>query len=194
MTKLGLIVPAKNNSSTHLPAEQYTGEAGSTLRLHPRKVVYTADVDNTGGRDGGISRGSDEHLTVKDSIPGTLGSGASSEKLFTAALSASLLSSMASAARRMRIAFPEDAAVNAEINLRSTGSDYSLPGRLNISLPGISRNAALALAEAADWICSYSKAIRDNVAVTISLICWIGNKKKSGGTVCTVCRSVFASF
>lgn len=119
MTKLGLIVPAKNNSST---------------------------------------------------IPVTLGSGSNSEQLFAAGWSASFLSSMANVARRMRIAFPEDATVNAEIDPYSAGCEYSLEARLNIFLPGINRNAALALAEAADWICPYSRAIRDSVVVTISLI------------------------
>ena len=83
---------------------------------------------------------------------------------------ACFLSAMAIAARGMRIAFPEDAEVNAEIDLYRTGGDYSLAGRLNISLPGVSCDAARALADAADWICPYSKAIRNNVDVAINLV------------------------
>jgi Ohr subfamily peroxiredoxin len=80
------------------------------------------------------------------------------------------LSAMAIAARGMRITFPEDAAVNAEIDLYSIGDEYDLAACLNISLPGISRDAALALADAADWICPYSRAMRNNVNVAINAV------------------------
>jgi Ohr subfamily peroxiredoxin len=89
---------------------------------------------------------------------------------YVAGWAACFLSAMAIAAHGMRITFPEDAAVNAEIDLYSIGGEYSLAARLNISLPGISRDAARALADAADWICPYSQAIRNNVDVAINVL------------------------
>ena len=83
---------------------------------------------------------------------------------------ASFLSAMAIAARGMRVTFPEDAAVNAEMDLYRIGDEYDLAAGLNISLPGISRDAALALADAADWICPYSRVMRNNVNVAINVL------------------------
>jgi organic hydroperoxide reductase OsmC/OhrA len=60
--------------------------------------------------------------------------------------------------------------VSAEIDLYSAGGDYSLGARLNISLPGLSRDAAKALTEAGERSCSYSEAIRNNVDVAINLV------------------------
>jgi organic hydroperoxide reductase OsmC/OhrA len=47
---------------------------------------------------------------------------------------------------------------------------YFLQARLNISLPGVERETAQALADAAHQTCPYSKAIRGNVDVAINVI------------------------
>jgi organic hydroperoxide reductase OsmC/OhrA len=47
---------------------------------------------------------------------------------------------------------------------------YFLGARLNISLPGLEREVAEALAKAAHETCPYSKAIRNNVDVTINVV------------------------
>src|SRR5580692_10192204 len=52
------------------------------------KVLYTAKVHTTGGRNGGTSRSSDGHLDIKHSTPGTGGSGTNPEQLFAAGWSA----------------------------------------------------------------------------------------------------------
>jgi len=135
-----------------------------------KKVLYTAKDHTTGGRDGGSSRSSDGRLDIKLSVPGTAGSGTNPEQLFGAGWSACFIGAMQIAAKKMKITFPEDAAIDVEIDLCLTGDAYSLQARLNISLPGLEREIAQALANAGHQTCPYSKATRGNIDVEINLV------------------------
>lgn len=77
---------------------------------------------------------------------------------------------MGLAARKMRITLPADLAIDAEVDLCLTDGAYFLQARLNVSLPGLEREAAQALTDAAHQTCPYSKAIRGNVDVVINLV------------------------
>jgi lipoyl-dependent peroxiredoxin len=134
------------------------------------KVLYTAKVHTTGGRDGGASRSSDGRLDVKLSTPGSTGSGTNPEQLFAAGWPACFEGAMGIAARKMKVALPADLAIDAEVDLCITGDTYFLQARLNVSLPGLDRNVAQALADAAHQTCPYSKAVRGNIDVTINLV------------------------
>jgi osmotically inducible protein OsmC len=81
------------------------------------KVIYTAKVRTTGGRDGGASRSSDGRLDIKHSIPGGPGTGTNPEQLFAAGWSACFEGAMGIAARKMKIAIPSDMAIDAEVDL-----------------------------------------------------------------------------
>ena len=74
------------------------------------------------------------------------------------------------AARKMKIRLPEETALDAEVDLSKTGEDYFLQARLNISVPGLERSVAQQVVDGAEQICTYSKAIRGNVDVTIKLV------------------------
>ncbi len=134
-----------------------------------KKVVYTGKVHTTGGRDGGCSRSSDGRLDIKHSVPGRPGNGTNPEQLFAAGWSACFEGAMGLAARKMGIALPPDLAIDAEVDLCLTDGEYSLQARLNVKLPGMEREAAQSLVDAADQACPYSKAIRGNVDVVINL-------------------------
>jgi osmotically inducible protein OsmC len=134
-----------------------------------KRVVYTAKEHSTGGRDG-ASQSSDGRLDIKLSPPGPSTTGTNPEQLFAAGWSACFLSAMGLAARKMKIAFPPDAAIDAEVDLCLNGTDYSLQARLNISLPGLDRAVAQSLAEAGHQACPYSKATRGNIDVAINLV------------------------
>ena len=134
-----------------------------------KKVLYTAKVHTTGGRDGGASRSSDGRLDIKHSVPGTPGTGTNPEQLFAAGWSACFEGAMGLAARKMKIALPPDLAIDAEVDLCLTNGAYSLQARLNVKLPGLEHEVAQALVDAADRTCPYSKAIRGNVDVVINL-------------------------
>jgi osmotically inducible protein OsmC len=133
------------------------------------KVLYTAKTHTTGGREG-ASRSSDGRLDIKLSSPGSSGSGTNPEQLFAAGWSACFEGAMGLAARKMKITVPEDAAIDAEVDLVLVDGAYFLQARLNIRLPGIERETAQALADAAHQTCPYSKAIRGNVDVVINVI------------------------
>jgi Ohr subfamily peroxiredoxin len=134
------------------------------------KVLYTARTHTTGGREHGVSKSSDGHLDIKLSTPGTAGPGTNPEQLFAAGWSACFEGAMGLAARKMKIALPADTAIDAEVDLNLADGAYFLGARLNISLPGLERDVAKALADAAHQTCPYSKAIRGNVDVEINIV------------------------
>ena len=133
-------------------------------------VIYTAKVHTTGGRDGGASLSDDGRLNIKHSVPGTPGAGTNPEQLFAAGWSACFEGAMGIAARRMKISLPAGMAIDAEVDLCLADGAYFLQARLNVSLPGLEREVALALADAAHQTCPYSKAIRGNVDVAIHVV------------------------
>ena len=141
------------------------------------KVLYTAKTHTTGGRDG-ASRSSDGHLDIKlstpampaISYPGSAGNGTNPEQLFAAGWSACFLGAMRVAAAKMKTRLPADAAIDAEVDLCGTAAEYFLQARLNVSLPGVKREVAQALVDAAHQTCPYSKATRGNVDVAINVV------------------------
>jgi lipoyl-dependent peroxiredoxin len=132
-----------------------------------KKVLYTAKVHTTGGRDG-ASRSSDGRLNIMHSSPGAAGSGTNPEQLFAAGWSACFEGAMGIAARKMKITLPADLAIDAEVDLCMSGDAYFLQARLNVSLPGLEREVAQALVDAAHQTCPYSKATRGNIDVVIN--------------------------
>jgi lipoyl-dependent peroxiredoxin len=133
------------------------------------KVLYAAKTHTTGGREG-ASRSSDGRLDTKLSTPGTAGGGTNPEQLFAAGWSACFEGAMGIAARRMKLSLPADLAIDAEMDLNLADGAYFLRARLNVSLPGIEREVAQALVNAAHQTCPYSKATRGNIDVAINLI------------------------
>jgi len=146
------------------------GETTMSSVLQREKVLYTARVHTTGGRDGGSSRSDDGHLDIRHTSPGTEGTGTNPEQLFAAGWSACFEGAMGLAARKMKVTLPPDLAIDAEVDLCLNEGAYSLQARLNISLPGLDRETAQAVAEAAHQTCPYSKATRGNIPVVINLV------------------------
>lgn len=78
---------------------------------------------------------------------------------------------MGLAAGKMKIVLPADMAIDAGVDLNLAGGAYFLGARLNVSLPGLERDVAQALAKnAAHQTCPHSKAICGNVDVAIKLV------------------------
>jgi lipoyl-dependent peroxiredoxin len=133
------------------------------------KVLYTAKVHTTGGRDG-AARSDDGRLDITLSPPGHAGNGTNPEQLFAAGWSACFIGAMGIAANKMRVTLPADRAINAEVDLGTIDGAFFLQARLNVSLPGLDRETAQALVDAAHQTCPYSKATRGNIDVVINLI------------------------
>jgi Ohr subfamily peroxiredoxin len=136
---------------------------------HVQKVLYTANVHTTGGRDG-AARSSDGHLEVKLSTPGKGTAGTNPEQLFAAGWSACFLSAIELVAGKRKIALPAERAIDAEIDLGINEGGFLLRARLNVSLPGIDREVARALVDAAEQTCPYSKATHGNVDVELNVV------------------------
>lgn len=132
------------------------------------KVIYTGKTHTTGGRNG-HARSTDGRLDVNLSYPGTSGAGTNPEQLLGAGWSACFLGAIAKAAQAANVALPADTAVNAEIDLGQAADAYFLAARLHVSLPGVDRQIAQALASKAHELCPYSKATRGNIDVEIHI-------------------------
>ena len=134
------------------------------------KVLYTAKVHTTGGRDG-ASRSSDGSLDVKLSTPGTNRPGTNPEQLFAAGWSACFMSAIALRAAQQKVSLPADRYIDAEVDLGTKADGFLLRARLNVHLPGLDRAVAQSLVNAAhENTCPYSKATRGNIEVTINLV------------------------
>jgi Ohr subfamily peroxiredoxin len=132
------------------------------------KVLYTGKTHTTGGRDG-AARSDDGRLDIALSPPGSHGTGTNPEQLFAAGWSACFIGAMGLAAREQKVALPADTAVDAEVDLGTGADGYLLQARLTVSLPGVPRDVAAGLVEAAHQRCPYSKMSRGNIDVTIAL-------------------------
>lgn len=135
---------------------------------HIDKVLYTGKTHTTGGRDG-AARSSDARLDIRLSPPGSAGNGTNPEQLFAAGWSACFIGAIGHAARARSVTLPKDLAVDADVDLGMTGDAYFLQARLNVSLPGIDKDTARALVDAAHQLCPYSKATRGNINVEINV-------------------------
>ncbi|EXU80714.1 organic hydroperoxide resistance protein [Comamonas aquatica] len=133
------------------------------------KVLYTARAHTTGGRDG-ASRTDDGRLDVKLSSPGTSGTGTNPEQLFAAGYSACFIGALKAVGGKLGIAVPQDVAIDAEVDLGTIPNAYGIAARLKISLPGLDREQAQKLVDAAHQVCPYSNATRGNIDVTLTLV------------------------
>ena len=133
------------------------------------KVLYTARAHTTGGRDG-ESRSDDGRLNVKLSSPGGAGTGTNPEQLFATGYSACFIGAMKAVATRQKVTLPADLAIDAEVDLGPVGQAYGIAVRMNISLPGMDKEAARQLVDAAHQVCPYSNATRGNIEVQLNLV------------------------
>ena len=133
------------------------------------KVLYTARAHTTGGRDG-ASRTDDGRLDVKLSSPGTSGTGTNPEQLFAAGYSACFIGALKAVGGKLGIAVPQGVAIDAEVDLGTIPNAYGIAARLKISLPGLDREQAQKLVDAAHQVCPYSNATRGNIDVTLTLV------------------------
>ena len=148
-----------------------TETSRETKSTQPEKqVVYTAKAHTTGGRDGGASRTSDGRLDVKFSLPGGPGSGTNPEQLLAVGWSGCFTSAIKIVAANMKVRPPNDLAVDAEVDLCTGNDGYSLQARLNVSLPGMEREVAQAIVNAAHHTCPYSKALQGNIKIVTNLV------------------------
>jgi Ohr subfamily peroxiredoxin len=128
------------------------------------KVLFTGKTHNTNGHDG-AARSSDGFLDIRLPQPHP-----AAENLFGAAWSACYMGAIELAASQRKITLPAGLAVDAEIDLNVDGGSFFLRARLNVSVPGLDREVAQELVDAAHKICPYSKATHGNIEVETTLV------------------------
>jgi len=133
------------------------------------KVLYTAKTHTAGGRDG-TAVSSDKRLDIKLSSPGAKGEGTNPEQLFAAGWSACFIGAIGVVTAKMKVAMPADTTVDAEVDLGTNSGGYLIQGRLNVSLPGLDRETAQKVVDAAHEACPYSKATRGNINAVVTLV------------------------
>ncbi len=135
----------------------------------PDKVLYTASATSTGdGRNGHVI--SSDHRLDFDLAPpiemGGSGQGTNPEQLFAAGYAACFHSALRVVARRAHVD-PGESTVTAEVGIGPEGEAYGLVVTLIISIPGLDREKAREIAEAAHQVCPYSRATRGNISVEL---------------------------
>ena len=137
------------------------------------KVLYRAEAESTGGRDG-RAVSSDSALNVKLSTPrelgGAGGDGTNPEQLFAAGYSACFLSALKFIASQGKVTLPATASVKANVGIGPIPTGFGLEVDLQISLPDFPRDQAEALVEKAHTVCPYSNATRGNIEVRLSIV------------------------
>ena len=104
------------------------------------------------------------------SLPGTPGTGTNPEQLFAAGWSACFIGAIKLIAGKKKIALPNDLSIDAEVDLGLIQGVHHLGARLNVNLPGMDRETAQSLVEAASHACPYSLATAGNIDVKYNVI------------------------
>lgn len=137
------------------------------------KVLYTASVMASGGRDGKV-RSSDGALDLRLATPkemGGGGQGTNPEQLFAAGYAACFQTAVRHLATQRGLTI-SDSSVDAEVALgpRAKGG-FGLKVNLKVKLQGIARAEAQSLIDLAhNEVCPYSNAVRGNIDVAVQLM------------------------
>lgn len=135
-------------------------------------VTYTARVSVAGeGRNGGRVRSDDGLIDTSLAVPkelGGAGGATNPEQLFAAGWGACFLGALRRAAAQRKIRLTSTA-ITVDVTLtHGDDGEFTLSATLNPVLGGVDQHTAEELARAAEQICPYSKATRNNVAVTVN--------------------------
>jgi osmotically inducible protein OsmC len=134
------------------------------------KVLYTARTHTTGGRDGGKAKSDDNKLEVSLSSPGTAGTGTNPEQLFAAGYSACFIGALKAVAGKQKLALPAETSITADVGIGPIPQGFGLQVALHVNLPGMDKEAARQLVEAAHQVCPYSNATRGNIEVALNVV------------------------
>ena len=139
-----------------------------------KSALYTAHATSTGGRTG-TSATDDGRLSITLDTPkemgGNGGPGTNPEQLFAAGYSACFLGAIKAVARGEKIKVPDETSINAAVSFgeNANGIGFGIAVALEVTIPGMDHEAALALVEKAHQVCPYSNATRGNIEVKLSV-------------------------
>ncbi len=136
------------------------------------KIMYTAKTHTTGGRDG-KAVSDDGLLNVNLALPkamGGTGTATNPEQLFAAGYSACFIGALRHVASLQKQRIPDDVAIDASVDIGPIPQGFGIAMKLAIHLPGLDRNTAQQLIDAAHQVCPYSNATRGNIKVELQLV------------------------
>ena len=141
--------------------------------MKPEKILYTAHATSTGGREGS-SKSDDGALDVKLTTPKGLGgngaAGTNPEQLFAAGYSACFLGAMKHVAMLQKVALPAETSIAADVGIGPIPQGFGIQVALRVTIPGMDKDAAKKLVEAAHQVCPYSNATRGNIEVSLDVV------------------------
>lgn len=130
-------------------------------------VLASETASATGGR-AGKAVSADGKINLDLSPPGSHGPGSNPEQLFAAGYSACFGGAVGFAAGLSKLPVKgADVKVTTTVNLNKDDSGFFIDAVLNVEVPGISQEQAVALVAQAHTICPYSKATKGNIAVKL---------------------------
>ncbi|RID90838.1 organic hydroperoxide resistance protein [Gemmobacter lutimaris] len=141
--------------------------------MTPEKILYTAEMTSTAGRQGTSSRPDGSFplaLTIPKELGGPGGEGTNPEELFAAGYSACFIGALKLVGRQKKVSLPDDLKVTAKVGMGPVPTGYGLTVELIIHLPGVEPALAQEIVEGAHQRCPYSNATRGNIDVTLTLV------------------------
>jgi osmotically inducible protein OsmC len=136
-----------------------------------KKVAYTTAATAHGGRAGHV-RSADGLVDFDLAQPGTTPEPAvNPETLFAAGYAACFQGALANRAKAVHDIDTSDSTVTATVSFGGTDDGgVGLAVELQVQIPGVDAEQAQRLVELAHKFCPYSKATRDNIVVTLTVV------------------------
>ena len=136
-------------------------------------VLYTATAHATGDGRNGHATSDDGILDLDLRVPkamGGSGGATNPEQLFAAGYAACFHSALKVVAGREK-ADVTGSEVSASVGIGTIpGGGFGLQVELDVSIPALDHDAAMALVEQAHQVCPYSNATRGNIEVTLTVV------------------------
>src|SRR4051812_10424311 len=133
--------------------------------------IYTAVATATGDGRNGHTRSSDGLIDLDLAVPkemGGQGGATNPEQLFAAGYAACFHSALKVVGKDADLT---DSAVSASVSIGMLDSGgFGLAVELDVAVPNMDHDAALALVEQAHQVCPYSNATRGNIDVKLTVI------------------------
>jgi lipoyl-dependent peroxiredoxin len=136
-------------------------------------IMHSAQAKSVGGRDGRVTSTDnvlDLELTMPKHLGGRAREGATNpEQLFAAGYSACFGNAVIFVARQAKVPV-ENITVDATVDLFTNEEKLPTLGvTLHVNLPGLSQEQAEEIVETAHKTCPYSRAVRGNVDVALTV-------------------------
>lgn len=140
------------------------------MAIELTKVAYTTAATAHGGRAGHV-KSADGVIDLDMAQPGTTDvPTANPETLFAAGYSACFQGALANRAKTQGLD-TSDSEVTAEVSFGpSEDGGFGIAVELKVRIPGIDQAKARELVDLAHAFCPYSKATRDNINVTLTVL------------------------